>query len=254
VRSRLYIGKVAHDRKLPKRNSFSYGLYYLYACLDELKELDDSLRWFAHNRAGLFSLHDKDHGPLDGSPLRPWMETQLAEAGIDLEGGPICLLAFPRVLGFKFYPVSWWYCFHADGTTRAVMAEVRNTFGEHHNYLLHDNGAPMDLAHGRPEVAKAFHVSPFIEMDARYVFHVGEPGDKLSISIYDYVKGPLLLVAAVSLRAEEITDGLLWKTLLRYGPMSARAWILIHLQAIRIVAKGIRYIPKPPAPPQETQK
>ncbi len=252
MNSRLYIGTVAHDRKAPKRNSFRYAIYYLYADLDELDELDSSLRYFAHNHAALFSLHDRDHGPLDGSPLRPWIDAELSKAGIHLKGGRVCLLTFPRALGFKFYPVSWWFCFHADGTVRAVMAEVRNTFGEHHNYLLHDNGAPMDLAHDRPEKTKVFHVSPFVEMDAHYQFHLGVPGDKLSIAIYDYVKGPLLLVTAVDLHSEELTDRILMRTLRRYGPMSARAWLLIHFQAIRIIAKGIPYIPKPPAPPKET--
>lgn len=251
MNSRLYTGFVTHERKAPRVNRFRYGLYYVYLDLSELDELDRTLRVFAHNRPALFALRDRDHGPHDGTPLRPWIDALLARADIDLEGGQVCLLTFPRVLGFGFYPVGFWYCFHADGSPRAVLAEVRNTFGDHHNYLLHDHGRPLDWTK-HPEVVKAFHVSPFVEMDARYEFRFTPPGETLSASIYDFVKGPLLLVASVAMKSQPLTDGDLLRTLLRYGPMSVRAWLLIHLQAIRIVAKRIPYIPRTPPPQEET--
>ncbi len=252
MNSSLYRGHVAHERHAPVRNRFRYGIYYLYADLGELDDLSRSLRLFSHNGTSLVTFQDRDHGPRDGTPLRPWIDGLLARAGVDLEGGAVRILTFPRVLGFKFYPVAFWYCFHADGTPRAVLAEVQNTFGEHHNYLLHKHGEPMDLAHERPGAVKAFHVSPFIELDARYEFRFTEPGDTLAASIYDYVKGPLLLVAAVSLDRRDLTDGEILRTVLRYGPMSLRAWLLIHLQAIRIVMKRIRYVPHTPAPEEDT--
>lgn len=251
VHSRLYVGKVAHERKVPVVNRFRYGIYYIYVDLAELEALDGSLRCFSFDRRNLVTLRSADHGPRDGSPWRPWIDATLARAGIDLEGGPVRLLTFPRVLGFKFYPVSFWYCFHADGTPRALLAEVQNTFGDHHNYLLHNDGEVFDWR-AVPEKAKAFHVSPFIEMDARYEFRVSEPGERLSVSIFDYVKGPLLLVAAVSLEARPLTDATLMKTVLRFGPISARAWLLIHFQAVRIVAKRIKYVPRTEPPAEET--
>jgi len=251
MNSGLYVGHVMHDRRTPACNRFKYGIYYLYADLAELDELDRSLRRFAHNGRALVSFHDADHGPRDGSALRPWIDRLLGRAGIELDGGRVAILSFPRVLGFKFYPVSFWYCFHADGSLRAILAEVQNTFGQHHNYLLHSAGEPMSWQE-RPTVTKVFHVSPFIDMDARYEFHFTEPGDQLAVSIYDYVKGPLLLVAAISLDRRELTDPALLKTVWRYGPMSARAFVLIHFQALKIVAKRIRYIPNPGPPAEET--
>ncbi len=251
MRSALYTGHVMHDRREPKRNRFKYGIYFLYADLAELEELDASLERFGHNHRALVSFYDADHGPRDGTALRPWIDELLGRAGVDLAGGHVAILCFPRVMGFKFYPVSFWYCFHEDGSLRAVLAEVQNTFGDHHNYLLHDHGKPMDWG-ARPEVTKVFHVSPFIEMDARYEFHFTEPGDSLAASIYDYVKGPLLLVAAVAVHREELTDQALSRAVRRYGPMSARAFVLIHLQALKIVAKRIRYVPRTPPPKEET--
>jgi len=251
VNSCLYTGIVHHQRVRPKVNSFEYGIYFLYLDLAELDELDASLKRFGHNHGGLAQFRDRDHGPGDGSPLRPWIDELLGRAGIDLEGGRVCVLTFPRVLGFNFYPASFWYCFHADGTPRAVLAEVHNTFGGHHNYLLHNHGEVFDW-NTHPTAIKVFSVSPFIPLDAHYEFHFTEPGDELSVGIYDYVEGPLLLIAGVDLTAQPLTDEAIGKTVRKYGPMSLRAWLLIHWQALRIVSKGIRYIPPRPDPPEET--
>jgi len=251
VNSRLYTGFVAHSRIRPKHNAFRYQVYYLYLDLAELDELDESLAKFAHNGRALVQFCDADHGPRDGSPLRPWIDALLAGRGIDLAGGRVCILTFPRVLGFGFYPVSFWYCFHADGSPRAILAEVHNTFGGHHNYLLHNGGQEFDW-NARPTAAKVFSVSPFVAMDASYEFAFSEPGDQLDVVLRDFVAGPLLLTTSLQLRSEPLTDASLSRVVRRYGPISARAWVLIHMQAIRIVSKGIPYIPPSPEPPEET--
>jgi len=257
VRSRLYTGEVLHHRVRPKRNEFRYRIWWLFVDLAELDALDARLRRFGHNRRATAVLRDADHGPRDGSPLRPWLDGLLGRAGVDLAGGPVFLLAFPRWGAFGFYPVSFWYCYHADGALMAVMAEVQNTFGEHHNYLLHDDGRPLDLSR-RPETAKSMHVSPFIEMDARYKFHLTDPGidarasDPLDVRIYDEVKGELLLVAQVRLEAMELSDANIADCMRRLGPMPLRASVLILLQAGRLLAKGMRWLPKPPPSSEET--
>jgi uncharacterized protein len=248
--SSLYIGAVTHRRRVPVENGFRYGVYFTFLDIDNVQMVADRLRLFSYNRAGVFSFHDKDHGPRTGEPLRPWIDETLSRAGIELEGGRVFLLTFPRVLGTKFYPVSFWYCYHADGTVRAVLAEVQNTFREHHNYLLHQSGDPLDWT-VKPTVTKVFYVSPFIEMDARYEFRLSEPRDRLGVSIYDFVKGPLLLTASIDLKTAELSDRNLMQLLFRYGPMSARAWLLIHAQAVRIVSKRIPYVPKKMPPPVE---
>ena len=252
MNSRLYEGTVTHVRTTPVENRFRYGLYYVYVDLAELDDLDASLARFGHNRRATFSVWDIDHGPRDGSPLRPWIDALLAQAGIDLTGGRVCLLTFPRVMGFRFYPVSFWYCFSADGQPRAVLAEVQNTYRDHHNYLLHNNGDVFDW-HARPEHTKAFFVSPFVRLeDVRYEFHVSEPGEKLSVSITDHVDGARLLTASIALQALELTDKTIMAAVRRMGPMSARALLLIHWQAVRLLAKRVPFFPHTPPPPQET--
>jgi len=252
VNSRLYTGTVTHLRTRPVRNGFTYGLYYLYVDLAELDELDESLKRFGHNRRALMSVWDIDHGPRDGSELRAWIDATLAKAGVDLEGGPVRLLTFPRVMGFRFYPVSFWYCFHADGTPRAVLAEVQNTYRDHHNYLLHEGGEPITWG-DRPEAAKALFVSPFVPLqNAHYQFSFSQPAATLDAAIYDFVEGQLLLTAAISLREQPLDDRSIARAVLRMGPISLRALILIHWQAIRLLAKGVRFYAHTKPPEEET--
>ncbi|MCX8006596.1 MAG: DUF1365 domain-containing protein [Coriobacteriia bacterium] len=249
--SRVFEGHVAHERLRPRRNRFRYRAYMLYLDLDELGSLPSAVRRFRLDRFGWISFYNSDHGPRDGSPLRPWVERLLASAGVDLRGGPVRILAFPRGLWFRFYPVAFWYCFHADGTLRAVMAEVHNTFGGRHNYLMHRAGAPIRFSEDL-FATKVFHVSPFIGMDARYRFRFTEPGDGVSVSIHEDVEGEPLLIAGFSGRARPLADDTLADLARRYGPLPLRIWLLIHFQAIRLFAKRIRFHHDPGLPKEET--
>ena len=251
LESAVYAGDLYHLRSRPKRNEFTYGIYFVYVDVDKLDELADDLAGFAHNGKALTSIWDVDHGPRDGSALRPWIDRKLADAGVDLgTDGVVMLLAFPRVHGWKFYPASFWYCYSADGTLHAIMAEVQNTYGEHHDYLMHCGGAPLAWSE-RPTKVKAMHVSPFIEMDARYTFSFDEPGAKLGIRINDVVEGEQLLYAKVDVDRKPLDDRVLRTVVGEYGPMSRRAARLIGWQAVRLLLNGIRFIPKPAPPAQE---
>jgi DUF1365 family protein len=251
VNSRLYEGHVVHERSRPRRNAFRYRIWMAYIDLDEIDELDRTVGGFGHNRRAWASLRDIDHGPRDGSPLRPWIDSVLAQAGIDLAGGPVRLLTFLRGGPFRFYPVSFWYCFSADGALRAILAEVHNTFGGRHNYLLHRDGEPMGFSEDLFET-KVFHVSPFIPMDARYRFRFTEPGEHLTVSIHEDVEGAPLLVAGISLHARPFDTPTMRELNRRYLSMPLRAWLLIHFQAIRLVAKRVGFYHDPGAPEEET--
>jgi DUF1365 family protein len=133
--SALYEGKVRHTRVTPFHHTFTYRVFYGLFDIDRLDELDRDLRWFSVGRFNLFSFDQGVHGPADGGPLRPWVEAVLADADIDLDGGKIFLLAFPRILGYVFNPLSIWYCQDNSGRLVAVIHEVRNTFGDRHCYV-----------------------------------------------------------------------------------------------------------------------
>jgi len=248
VRSRLYTGMVAHERPLPVVNRFHYPIYYVGLDLDELDEVDSAVRRFSHNSANLVSVWDRDHGPRDGTPLRPWIDALAASAGIDLTGGRVMLVTFPRVLGTRFFPVSFWYLFGADGEARGVLMEVHNTFRERHNYLLHNHGDRFEWS-SRPTAIKAFYVSPFIPReDVTYEFAFSDPAETLSVTVRDFVGGTLTLTASINVTAEPLTDGALVRTVLRHGPISAVAIMRILWQAAKLTVKGVRFYQHTEAP------
>ncbi|WP_019625461.1 DUF1365 domain-containing protein [Thioalkalivibrio sp. ALJT] len=250
----LVPGWVMHQRFVPQQYRFRYPVTSALFDIDRLAETARHCRLFSLDRRNLFSLRTRDHGPRDGRPWRPWIEARLAEHGIDLAGGRIRLLTMPRVLGHAFNPLSIWYAWHADGGLRAILLEVRNTFGEHHHYLLHENGAPMALP-VRQDKAKTFHVSPFIDMQARYAFTLtpprAEPGAALRIAINEYQDRDLMLTATQHGRLQPFNDRALLGAFLRKPWMTLRVLPLIHWQALKIWWRGGRYHPRPPRPAQE---
>jgi DUF1365 family protein len=246
--SGLYASRVMHQRFFPVGHRFTYGVWYLLADLDELPRLDRAIPGFAHNRAALVSVHDRDHGPRDGSPLRPWIEARLAEAGIDLQGGPIRLLCFPRVFGYVFNPLSVWFCHGPDGELRAILYEVSNTFGETHGYLV-PVPAGDDRAVIRSGFDKELFVSPFIDMAASYDFRTRIPDERIAVLVRERAPGGQVLVATLTGRRRELTGRRLSWMLLRYPFVTLRVTLGIHLQALRLWLKGAPYRRRGTPPP-----
>ncbi len=245
---RIFFTRVMHKRLFPVQYRFEYRVFSLLLDIDALDRLP---RLINGARLNLFRFDPKDHGPRDGSPLRPWAERVLGERGIDLDGGRIQLLCFPRVLGFGFNPLSLWYCEHRDGSLRAVIAEVNNTFGEHHFYLLAHAGAPLAWPM-RGTATKCFHVSPLMDMQGDYHFRLSRPDDHLAVLIRQYDEhGQLKLVATQTGQGEPITDRALWRAFLRTPLMTLKVMTAIHWQALKIWLSGARYFPKPDPPQQE---
>ena len=245
-RSCLYEGKVMHRRMAPAHR-FAYRLFWLLVDLDELDQLDSDLPLFAVNRAGPVSFHERDHGPRDGSPLRPWIDARLAEAGLDLAGGAVRILCLPRILGYAFNPISVWFCHDRAGRLAAVLYEVANTFGERHGYLFAiESGVPRP--HG---CAKAFYVSPFTDMATRYAFRLVPPGAAMSLHIRQFDANGDVLVATMAGRRTPLTAASLGGVLLRYPLVTFKVMTGILWQAARLWSKGARARarPLPPAHP-----
>ena len=246
MNSRLYIGDVMHRRLDRFAYRFNYRVFSLLLDLDELPQLPRRLRLFSHNRFSLFSLHDADHGGRDGQPLRPWVEGLLRARGIELEGGRVLLLCFPRVLGYVFNPMSVWYCQHRDGSLRAIVCEVRNTFGEMHHYVLAPtDGGPMNW---QPvyHADKVFHVSPFIGPKAEYRFRFEEPAQRMRVHINEFAAGKLLLQAALSGVQVPLTDARLFRAFWRIPLMPFKVMAAIHWQALKIWLRGATFHRMPP--------
>ena len=243
----LYPSRVMHRRLTAPFSRFVYRLFYLLLDVDRIGELDRRLRLFSHNRFNLVSFFDRDHG---AGGLRAWAEALLAGEGIRLDGGRIRLLCLPRVLGFTFNPIAIWYCEHRDGSLRAVIAEVRNTFGERHCYLLASGGRPLSYE-GPHEKEKCFHVSPFLDLVGRYSFRFSEPGETVRVLIHEQREGLPILDATLAGERRALGDGaLLWQ-------VAAMPWMTlkvvfgIHWEALKLWLRGARFHRKPEPPELE---
>jgi DUF1365 family protein len=207
------------------------------------------------NRFGLFSFFDQDHG-LGNSDSLAWIEAILEENHIELKDGEIWLQTFPRVLGYVFNPVSFWVCTHANGQVKAVLAEVNNTFGERHCYLLHhDSGQP--LKSGEILVSKkVFHVSPFCDVRGEYHFRFLFPQDSQSkrnivCRIELHEDGAPLVNTSISGLAKTLSKRELYLAFLRYPLMSLGVIGRIHWQALKLWVKGVPFHSKPKPPELE---
>ncbi len=245
--SALYTGTVAHRRLRPKPHRLRYRIFSLLLDVDHIPALCARLRLLSHRRFNLFSFDERDHADGSGGSLRVWAENHLAAAGISLDGGPIRLLAMPRVLGYGFNPISVWFCYHRDGHLAALLHEVHNTFGERHTYLI-----PVAAADAPASItqacAKNFHVSPFMAMDMRYEFRIHAPDERLSLAIRASDANGPLLIATLTARRRELTDAALLGAFLRTPLLTLKVIGGIHWEALRLWIKGMRLQPHP-APP-----
>jgi DUF1365 family protein len=252
----LYPARVAHRRLVAPFYCFVYRVFYLLWDIDRIDEAVRPLRWLSRNRFNLLGFRDRDHGlhvdpsQTDPNPLRRWVEGVLAGAGISLDGGRIRLLAFPRLFGFAFNPITMWYCEHADGTLRAVIAEVRNTFGETHSYLLASDGAAMPYEQ-KHEKDKCFHVSPFFDLVGRYRFTLTEPGERLRVAIHETREGVPILDATLACERRALTDSAILAQVARMPLMTFKVVAGIHWEALKIWLRGGRFHTKPPLPDQD---
>ena len=181
----LYVGKTTHARQGPRAHRFSYGIFQLLIDIDRLADATRGLRLFRHGRFGLFSFDEHDHGARDGSPLRPWVEARLAEAGLSASAHRIRLLSFPRMLGFVFNPISIFFVEDDCGRLEAVIYEVNNTFGQTHAYVAPAEGRACE----RQEAEKRLYVSPFYGVDGAYRFLITPPAKTFNLVITKFVEG-----------------------------------------------------------------
>jgi len=251
-------GQIRHTRLRPAANAFAYPGYFLRLPLRALAAQPQSAGWLTLNGRGVFAVNDGDHG--DGRPLLAWVDDLLRSAGVRDADGEVWLHTFPRVLGYVFNPVSFWFAHRADGSLRAIVCEVNNTFGERHCYLLaHRDGRP--LAYGEAlEARKVFHVSPFCRIEGRYRFRfmLSRP-DGLSAPRwvgridYDDDEGPLLMTS-VSGELEPLTGRAVLRALAGYPAFTFGVIARIHWQALRLWLKRVPFLSKPEPPAQQVTR
>ncbi len=237
-------GQVRHNRLRPSRNAFNYPTYFLMLPMRSLRQHGSSD--LAHNRSAALSFFDSDHGDGRSDSLQ-WLEEVLRREGVNDATGEVWLHTYPRVLGYTFKPVSFWYCHREDGSLRAVLVEVHNTFGERHCYLLDHP------AYGRELTAtKMFHVSPFCAVEGGYRFRFmrsRRPGLDRTVARIDYddSHGPLL-ETSVAGALVPVTSASLRKAFWGYPAMTFGVIARIHWQAFKLWRKRVPFISKPKPP------
>jgi uncharacterized protein len=247
-------GSIMHARSRPARNAFGYRSFCLRIPLSQMERLEDV--GIARNRFAPIAFVDADHGARDGSPLEPWIRALLAQERIDASG-EVVLYTLPRMLGYVFNPVSFWVCHDAQGAVRAVLAEVSNTFGERHNYLVAapdggvlENGATV-------EARKVFHVSPFCPVEGRYRFRFHE-SERRWLARIDYHDGSgdgiPLIATSVSGHAAPLTRRAVRALAWRYRWFTLAVIARIHWQAVRLWCKRVRWFTKPAPPTLQTTR
>jgi uncharacterized protein len=216
-------------------------VYFLHLPVHDLARAET--RWFSLNRFNLLSFYEADHG--DGGNGLDWARSLLQQHGL-VADGEIWLTTFPRVLGYAFKPVSFWHCHAADGALVAVLAEVNNTFGERHVYLLRTDDPEATL-----HADKVFHVSPFFPVRGQYTFGFQSRSDFFRARIdYDDGSGDALRTAWWG-RLEPLTAQACLRAFFSYPLMTWGVIARIHIQALRLFAKRVPFFRKPPTPLDE---
>lgn len=249
VRPGVYTGWLRHRRRAPVTHAFTYPLFMVLLDIDRLPEQMAVSRLTAYNRWAWASFHEADHFGDPTLPLRTRLELDAAAHGVSLPDGPIYLLTHLRYLGHCFNPVSFFYCYDADGVLRRVLAEVNNTFGGRHNYWLDPSARDAERRAFRAEADKAFYVSPFMAPDMHYDFAFSVPGARLTAHMDLTRLGtddtPHAFDATLSLERRPWSAAEVRRALWQYPMMTATVVAGIHWQALRLWLKGLPLVPRP---------
>lgn len=244
----LGFGHVWHRRRRPVPHEFVHAGYFLMLPLRALRERPAPV--LCRNRFGLLSFHDRDHGDGRADALA-WFDELLAREGIGDATGEVWLQTLPRVLGHTFKPVSFWYALRADGSLAAVLAEVNNTFGDRHCYLL---AGPQVRFGAELQAAKVLHVSPFCALEGGYRFRFSVPGGAPAAGAvvaarvdHDDASGPLLETCQSGTLAA-LTPATRRRAFFGTPLMTLGVVLRIHWHALRLAAKRVAFHRRPPAP------
>jgi DUF1365 family protein len=248
----LYVGTVRHRRFAPVPHGFSYRVFLVYLDLSELPRVFERRWLWSVGRPNVAAFRREDHLGDPAVPLDEAVRDLVLERLGRRPAGPVRLLTHLRYLGYGFNPVSFYYCFAADGALDAIVAEVNNTpWGEQYPYVL-DARAPAAASPPREagrvlrwRFPKAFHVSPFMPLAQEYDWRLHEPGARLAVHMENLEGGRPLFDATLALERREISGPALARALAVHPFMTARVIAAIYWNALRLRWKGAVHHPHP---------
>lgn len=254
-----------HHRFAPRSHRFAYRIFMLAVDLDELPTLGKGHPLLSVNARNLYSFRESDYlptvealhnghaaaGPAGG--LKARVLAFLGTHGVAIPGGRVVLITLPRVAGYLFNPVSFYYCYDAAGRPAAAIAEVTNTFREMKPYFLGPERLAAGEAGFRARIPKFFYVSPFSDVDVAFDFHLRLPGDELVVRIDDYQGEERTLASALTCRRRPLTAArLAWYTL-KYPMITLRIIALIHVHALLLHLKRVPWFAKAARPADQRE-
>ncbi len=259
---RLGQAVVMHRRERPFVHEFVYRVFCIQLRVDRLDDVKAAQSWlFGVDRRRLVSFMSVDHGDRSNSSLMTWLASTLAQAGVEHPGGATWLQCFPRIFGYVFNPVSFWLLHDPQGQLRVILAEVNNTFGQRHQYVLSAvDGRPIESEHVLM-CRKMFHVSPFCEVTGHYQFRyrgqINGPLNKntsqrMAIDFFDdpEIAVPLLRTV-MTVRPQGWSTRAILAALARMPLMTFGVMVRIHWHALKLWRKGASFYRLPPRPASE---
>ena len=247
MESCLYTGMVRHRRFSPRPHAFRYRLFMVYLDLDELDTLFSGRWLWSSSRWAPARFRREDHLGDPARSLKDCVLDCVEEAAGYRPEGPVRLLTHLRYFGFVMNPVSFYYCFSPDGQyVDHVLLEVHNTpWKERHIYVETPPRGRRPGAAMRLDFRKAFHVSPFMEMDMRYHGALNPPGERLLAHLENYRDGERVFDATLTMSRKPINAWNLNTTLLRFPFMTGQVLAAIYYEALKLWWKKIPYVPHP---------
>lgn len=245
----LYLGDVSHRRVRPVRHALSYRVFTLFVDPDQLPDIASRSRLLGYNKAGVLSIHDRDHAERDGRPIGDWLRGLAAQADCGSVVKRFMMLTYPRILGYVFNPLTVYYGLDANGGIRLMVYEVNNTFGEHMTYVLPADARADGTVCQKTE--KRFYVSPFNDVSGQYRLRTTRPAETLSLGVALRDGNGPVLSASFHGERHSLTDRALMRGLAETGWMTVKVFAGIHLEALKLFLKGLRIRPRPrpPHPP-----
>ncbi len=264
MNSCAYVCRLEHDR--PNKNRFSYNIYMVYLDLDEIDTLAERFALFSRNRWNLLGFYDDDHfifvrqtGKPDriaratfdytrekyvGKNTKERVRQALRELGFAFEPGKVMLLTQLRNLGYLFNPVSFYYCYDAEGRLRVLLSEVNNTYRDQKLFYTPVN---TEGKRHRDRQKKNFYVSPFIDIDTDITWSFEEPAETLLMEVDSVKDGKAILSTSLTGERKQLSATMLLLLFLRYPMVPLVTMLFIHRQALRLWLKKVRFREKSPS-------
>ncbi|MDX2185656.1 MAG: DUF1365 domain-containing protein [Opitutaceae bacterium] len=257
MRSGLVPCSVMHHRVLPRKHRFVYTLFMVACDLDDVQAFSRLRGLFGINRRGLFSLRERDYLPLNevayptaeaqvsvpsGASLRERVSRFAAAHGVSLASGRVVLITMPRIAGYGFNPVSFYFCWQRDGRPAGAIAEVTNTFREVKPFWVPAVAGPGNVFHVR--TPKHFYVSPFSDVDVAFDFTFRVSDTRLQVQIDDYAGTTRTLTSVMRGQWRPLTASRLAWYAFKYPLLTAGVMARIHWHALRLYLKGVPWFRK----------